>query len=325
MGNQPPKINKTYRQICVKKYVQYPDQRCREPTCDHEKIKVRKSGLDYGSIYEPDFIIHCSDTNCLCYRLCPMVGVPLKVDLDVDDSGFIKVNIRLEIEKPPELSKTKNLPVTCAIKNNNESVGFLSEHDLVYDLHLFHLSKDVRSISTNRLLFLRDQIPIETLTNWFLWWVHNHPTYSHKYNQQVTIELLQPDLYYGDSQHSFEKLFGKLFEEFLCLDTDKTIDNQLALFFWSEDGTSFEIHRLTPDQKHRYSMPQFSFLFKQGAFKSCPVSKVIERGRLQEIPMPKIHWRTPRFSKLWQIPDMQLRLFSMFKKGETAVESMFPR
>jgi hypothetical protein len=110
--------------------------------------------------------------------------------------------------------------------------------------------------------------------------VGNHPVYRDLYPLQEKDKNLEPvdvDFY---NQHNFLSSFDK----FLSADKDK--NKPLFLTFWGEDGASYEIHRLTPEQKVKYKTI-CNFCFFTNYFKSCTMSKIINEMRNDKRIFPR--------------------------------------
>jgi hypothetical protein len=121
-------------------------------------------------------------------------------------------------------------------------------------------------------ILTNQRISIDDITNSFEYWKLNHPIYRDKYPydyKSTNIELKDVELY---NTH----IFVNIFEEFLK--SDKDINKPLFMSLWSEDGSSFIMHRLTPEQKIKYNLGG-NFMFISSMFKSCPLSKLVSQKR----------------------------------------------
>ena len=282
MGNEHGEIIKgdsIYRNICINKY--NPLNLCEAVTCNHEKVKVRNSGIKYGEDKEPNIVVNCNDHDCVCYRLYPEYD-PISVDLDVNEIGIIKLSINHKTKNT--FPKEKTIRIVSATDPLSGDMGAISLHDMINDFQIQLVSPNFTHVKLPLNIFLLpNRLHSDTLTSWFLYWVHNHPIYCQKYDQSQHVELLEPEIYDDKYQDSFEKVF----DMFLSFDTDEIKNKQLSLFFLSEDGTIFQIHRLTPDQKEKYSLKKFTFLFVANCVVFCPISKLLESYRLKIKNIPK--------------------------------------
>jgi hypothetical protein len=238
-------------------------EHCQSDSCDHEKVNWTE-GVFVPEV--PNKIMNkCKDQDCVCQKfknpdVCYCQGGTMRIDHQLD----------LCLCTDDDVQKFQNTQIQTL---NNQEVPVNITRKIMDDL----LRKIPTELSAGRLAsvesstaIVNERIPTNIIDDYFVDWVNNHPVYHERYKLRPLQFSIPTSVIH----------LPAIFERFLSSDLDQ--NQTLILSLLSDDGSRYEIHRLTPEQKIEYQTSG-NFLQMTIPYKSCRLEKLMETLRKNAI------------------------------------------
>lgn len=271
--------------ICINRYNLVDN--CIEKNCSHEKISFPVPAITFNNCV--NFMFDCKRTDCICYQLkccvnprCHCSGYRdkdiVKFGLNVDENGLVVSSIDIIQYKKSGMkmsyNQLPNVPNIQIVPTAPNVVGTPPIRDHLYDQLIWYPIERHQRLDYIYRFGVRQPILGTTIANWFACWRQDHPVY------RLTYPYLGDKKEYIEHNRFIGYKFSEIFEEFLKSDTDRS--KELYLSFVTEDGGSYQIHRLTQTQFDQDGALGYFTMFGH-PFKSCTVINFMKKLREEKM------------------------------------------